>query len=97
MLKKYVFSIALLGLLFVVPQAQAISLGKTRVVARVPVSEVAEELTSIPKDKASYRIYNCKPGICKFWIKGTANCIGIVRVIETPKFYNTWFTQMKCN
>jgi len=79
-----------------VAHADGLSAAETKqAAARLVAIDLAPNLTSRWK-LPPHRVYNCRPGRCDFWVKGTSQCSGVVGVRDSPDSYLAWFQRLDC-
>jgi hypothetical protein len=92
--KRVALLAVVLGLV-VVPGAGAMNREELKAAQAAVTTYLAPTLER-PGERARKRIYDCGPHYCHFWVRGTADCQGVVRVRETPATYIVWFKPLRC-
>lgn len=88
---------AVLALLACGSAEAMVSQHQTReVVQRLVRDQLAVPLSPKPRRAAPHRVYDCSPGSCRFWVHGTSDCAGMMRVIEGAANYSAWYTRLSC-
>ena len=79
-----------------ISQAQGITVNETKKSTKRLVSMHLAILFSTNIKPAKHKVYSCKPGLCHFWVKGTMECKGTMRVKEQPNLYLIWIKRLEC-
>lgn len=77
-------------------QAATVSTQRTREVTKTGVVATLASALAPGNTPAPHRIYDCHPGRCAFWVRGTSECTGVANVREGATEYRLWFSQFRC-